>query len=106
MSTVTEAHYEMVASTDAGRTWSAPTTVARDTSVPEVHPNDPAKALRAGSTLPSAYQLATLPHGDPERQSERRISRASTGCRRRSPAAASSATTRAWRRTAREYGRS
>ncbi|MFE1829826.1 sialidase family protein [Streptomyces yangpuensis] len=53
LSTVTGAHYAMVTSTDAGRTWSAPTTVARDTSVPEVHPNDPTKQLRAASTLPS-----------------------------------------------------
>ncbi|MFF4103983.1 sialidase family protein [Streptomyces sp. NPDC001903] len=160
LSTVVEAHYAMVTSTDAGRTWSAPVTVAKDTSVPEVDPNDPAKPLRAASTLPSpavdpktgtlymayegsdfsggafdsvqlvrstdrgrtwgapelispkgvpafspsiavdergtvaltyydlrflkpgdtttlptAYQLATLPHGDPERRTERRISR-------------------------------
>ncbi|WP_051806518.1 sialidase family protein [Streptomyces sp. NRRL F-2747] len=53
LSTVVEAHYAMVTSTDAGETWSAPVTVAKDTSVPEVDPNDPAKALRAGSTLPS-----------------------------------------------------
>ncbi|MFB7420699.1 neuraminidase (sialidase) [Streptomyces sp. NPDC056121] len=53
LSTVAEAHYAMVTSTDAGRTWSAPVTVARDTSVPEVDPNDPAKLLRAAATLPS-----------------------------------------------------
>ncbi|WP_327136176.1 glycoside hydrolase (plasmid) [Streptomyces sp. NBC_01343] len=53
LSTVVEAHYAMVTSTDAGETWSAPVTVAEDTSVPEVDPNDPAKALRAASTLPS-----------------------------------------------------
>ncbi|MFH9800291.1 neuraminidase (sialidase) [Streptomyces virginiae] len=53
LATVVEAHYAMVTSTDAGRTWSAPVTVARDTSVPEVHPNDPTKLLRAGATLPS-----------------------------------------------------
>ncbi|MFD5120571.1 sialidase family protein [Streptomyces sp. NPDC058385] len=53
LSTVVEAHYATVTSTDAGRTWSAPVTVARDTSVPEVDPNDPSKLLRAGSTLPS-----------------------------------------------------
>ncbi|MFF2477094.1 neuraminidase (sialidase) [Streptomyces sp. NPDC058066] len=53
LSTVVEAHYAMVTSTDAGKTWSAPVTVARDTSVPEVDPNDPTKLLRAGSTLPS-----------------------------------------------------
>ncbi|TVZ84107.1 sialidase family protein [Streptomyces sp. BK340] len=53
LSTVTEAHYAVVTSTDGGRSWSAPTTVARDTSVPEVDPNDPAKTLRAASTLPS-----------------------------------------------------
>ncbi|MFI6148717.1 sialidase family protein [Streptomyces sp. NPDC051109] len=160
LSTVVEAHYAMVTSTDAGETWSAPVTVAKDTSVPEVDPNDPTKLLRAASTLPSpavdaktgtlymayegadfsggrfdsvqlvrstdggrtwgapelispkavpafspsiavdergtvaltyydlrflkpgdtttlptAYQLATLPHGDPKRRTERRISR-------------------------------
>ncbi|MFJ6367375.1 sialidase family protein [Streptomyces virginiae] len=53
LSTVVEARYEMVTSTDAGETWSAPVTVAEDTSVPEVDPNDPTKALRAASTLPS-----------------------------------------------------
>ncbi|MEV0991555.1 sialidase family protein [Streptomyces sp. NPDC049949] len=53
LSTVVEAHYAMVTSTDAGETWSAPVTVAEDTSVPEVDPNDPGKALRAASTLPS-----------------------------------------------------
>ncbi|MFC9675108.1 neuraminidase (sialidase) [Streptomyces sp. NPDC056949] len=53
LSTVVEAHYAMVTSTDAGKTWSAPVTVAQDTSVPEVDPNDPTKLLRAGSTLPS-----------------------------------------------------
>ncbi|MFD9825821.1 sialidase family protein, partial [Streptomyces violascens] len=40
-----------------GRTWSKPTTIATDTSVPEVHPNapaDPTKALRAGANLISA----------------------------------------------------
>ncbi|MGW2731628.1 sialidase family protein [Streptomyces sp. NPDC001494] len=160
LNTVTEAHYAMVTSTDAGKTWSAPVIVARDTSVPEVDPNDPDKPLRAAATLPSpavdpetgalymayegsdfsggkfdsvqlvrstdggrtwetpqlvspegvpafspsiavdergtvaltyydlrflkpgdtttlptAYQLVTLPHGDPERRTERRISR-------------------------------
>ncbi|RSS43752.1 exo-alpha-sialidase [Streptomyces sp. WAC07061] len=53
LSTVVEARYQVVTSTDAGETWSAPVTVARDTSVPEVDPNDPAKPLRAASTLPS-----------------------------------------------------
>ncbi|MGE7384290.1 sialidase family protein [Streptomyces sp. NPDC004126] len=53
LGTVAEAHYQVVTSTDAGETWSAPVTVARDTSVPEVDPNDPAKPLRAASTLPS-----------------------------------------------------
>ncbi|WP_432168634.1 hypothetical protein [Streptomyces sp. bgisy031] len=53
LSTVLEARYEVVTSTDAGETWSAPVTVARDTSVPEVDPNDPTKLLRAASTLPS-----------------------------------------------------
>ncbi|MET8446824.1 sialidase family protein [Streptomyces sp. NPDC005209] len=53
LTTVTDAHYAVVTSTDGGATWSAPVTVAKDTAVPEVHPNDPTKALRAGSTLPS-----------------------------------------------------
>ncbi|MFE2989240.1 neuraminidase (sialidase) [Streptomyces sp. NPDC059262] len=53
LSTVVEAHYAMVTSTDAGKTWSAPVTVARDTSVPEVDPNDPSKLLRSAATLPS-----------------------------------------------------
>lgn len=53
LSTVVEARYEVVTSTDAGETWSAPVTVARDTSVPEVDPNDPARSLRAAATLPS-----------------------------------------------------
>ncbi|MFF9155363.1 sialidase family protein [Streptomyces sp. NPDC014846] len=53
LSTVLEAHYAVVTSTDAGQTWSAPVTVARDTSVPEVDPNDPGKPLRAAATLPS-----------------------------------------------------
>ncbi|MEU3721316.1 sialidase family protein [Streptomyces sp. NPDC031705] len=52
LSTVAEARYEVVTSTDAGGTWSAPVTVARDTSVPEVDPNDPTKPLRAAATLP------------------------------------------------------
>ncbi|MER6121119.1 sialidase family protein [Streptomyces sp. NPDC001795] len=47
------AHYSVVKSTDGGSTWSAPTVVAQDTSVPEVDPNDPAKALRAGAGVPS-----------------------------------------------------
>ncbi|MFD8635921.1 sialidase family protein [Streptomyces sp. NPDC059533] len=53
LGTVVEARYEMVTSTDAGETWSAPVVVARDTSVPEVDPNDPAKPLRSAATLPS-----------------------------------------------------
>ncbi|MGW6687266.1 sialidase family protein [Streptomyces sp. NPDC054961] len=53
LTTVLEAHYAMVTSTDAGETWSAPVTVARDTSVPAVDPNDPTKLLRTGATLPS-----------------------------------------------------
>ncbi|MEU8843834.1 sialidase family protein [Streptomyces roseus] len=53
LSTVLEAHYAMVTSTDAGETWSTPVTVARDSAVPEVDPNDPTKLLRAASTLPS-----------------------------------------------------
>ena len=53
----TAANYEVVSSTDAGQTWSAPRAVARDTSVPEVDPNAPtdaSKALRAGAQVVSA----------------------------------------------------
>ncbi|MFD9727053.1 sialidase family protein [Streptomyces sp. NPDC059072] len=53
LSTVVEARYEVVTSTDAGETWSSPVVVARDSSVPEVDPNDPAKPLRSAATLPS-----------------------------------------------------
>ncbi|MET8771660.1 sialidase family protein [Streptomyces sp. NPDC004658] len=53
LSTVLEARYEMVTSTDAAKTWSRPVVVARDTAVPEVDPNDPDTLLRAASTLPS-----------------------------------------------------
>lgn len=53
LSTVVEAHYAVVTSTDAGETWSSPVTVARDSSVPEVDPNDPSKLLRSAATLPS-----------------------------------------------------
>ncbi|MFC4909297.1 sialidase family protein [Actinomadura gamaensis] len=53
----TDLHFAFVTSRDQGRTWSAPTKIANDTSVPEVHPNapnDPTKALRAGANLISA----------------------------------------------------
>jgi hypothetical protein len=56
-STVTDLHFAVVKSTDEGRTWSKPVTVAKDTSVAEVDPNAPtdsSKALRAGSGLPNA----------------------------------------------------
>lgn len=43
--------YSMVRSTDEGATWSAPTPVTPDSSVAEVDPNDPTKALRAGGGL-------------------------------------------------------
>ncbi|MFD9633200.1 sialidase family protein [Streptomyces violascens] len=55
--TATDLHFAVVRSHDQGRTWSKPTTIATDTSVPEVHPNapaDPTKALRAGANLISA----------------------------------------------------
>ncbi|WP_225835743.1 sialidase family protein [Streptomyces sp. NK08204] len=60
--TPTDLHFAMVRSTDQGRTWSKPVTIARDTAVGEVDPNapdDPAKALRAGGDLPS---VAIDPH--------------------------------------------
>ncbi|MEV4256677.1 sialidase family protein [Spirillospora sp. NPDC049652] len=50
----TDLHYAVVTSRDQGRTWSKPTTIAPDTSVPEVDPNapdDPGKALRGGANL-------------------------------------------------------
>jgi hypothetical protein len=52
--TLTDLHFAVVRSTDQGRTWSRPVTIAPDTSAPEVHPNapdDPQKALRAGAEL-------------------------------------------------------
>ncbi|MGW0883119.1 sialidase family protein [Streptomyces sp. NPDC002671] len=60
--TPTDLHFAMVKSTDQGRTWSKPVTVAKDTAVNEVDPNapdDPAKALRAGGDLPN---VAIDPH--------------------------------------------
>lgn len=53
----TDLHFAFVTSHDQGRTWSKPTTIASDTSVPEVDPNAPddaSKALRAGANLISA----------------------------------------------------
>src|SRR2546421_482527 len=44
--------FEVVRSTDAGRTWSQPTIVAQDTGVLDVDPNDPTKVLRTGAGLP------------------------------------------------------
>ncbi|MGW0765422.1 sialidase family protein [Streptomyces sp. NPDC002676] len=60
--TPTDLHFALVKSTDQGRTWSKPATVAKDTAVNEVDPNapdDPAKALRAGGDLPN---VAIDPH--------------------------------------------
>ncbi|MFF4962054.1 neuraminidase (sialidase) [Streptomyces sp. NPDC001222] len=54
--TPTDLHFAVVKSTDQGRTWSKPVTIAKDTSVPEVDPNAPtdaSKALRAGGDLPN-----------------------------------------------------
>ncbi|MFD9819819.1 sialidase family protein [Streptomyces violascens] len=51
--TATDLHFAVVRSHDQGRTWSKPTTIATDTSVPEVHPNapaDPTKALPRART--------------------------------------------------------
>jgi len=51
-----DAHYAFVTSTDEGRTWSAPTKIANDTSFFDSDPNapnDPTKALRTGSGLES-----------------------------------------------------
>jgi hypothetical protein len=45
--------YEMVRSTDGGRTWSRPVVVAPDTSVLDVNPNNPDQVLRTGTGLPS-----------------------------------------------------
>jgi hypothetical protein len=53
---VVDAHYGVVSSSDGGRTWSAPTRIAPDTSIGDVDPNapdDPTKALRTGSGLPN-----------------------------------------------------
>lgn len=52
--TLSDLHFAVVKSTDQGRTWSKPVTIAPDTSAPEVHPNapdDPQKALRGGAEL-------------------------------------------------------
>jgi hypothetical protein len=43
--------YEMVRSTDGGRTWSAPIVVANDTSVADIHPNT-GQLLRTGAGIP------------------------------------------------------
>ncbi|MFB7503773.1 neuraminidase (sialidase) [Streptomyces broussonetiae] len=54
--TPTDLHFAVVKSTDQGRTWSKPVTIAKDTSVPEVDPNAPTdatKSLRAGGDLPN-----------------------------------------------------
>ncbi|QDN75977.1 exo-alpha-sialidase [Streptomyces sp. S1A1-7] len=60
--TPTDLHFAVVKSTDQGRTWSKPVTVAKDTAVSEVDPNAPddaTKALRAGGDLPN---VAIDPH--------------------------------------------
>jgi hypothetical protein len=49
---VTFVRYEVVRSTDSGRTWGQPTVIAQDSSVLDVDPNDPAKTLRTGAGLP------------------------------------------------------
>jgi hypothetical protein len=46
-------HYSFVSSGDGGRTWSAPTKVASDTSFFDADPNDPTKVLRTGGAMPS-----------------------------------------------------
>ncbi|MFF7929084.1 neuraminidase (sialidase) [Streptomyces mirabilis] len=60
--TPTDLHFAMVKSTDQGRTWSKPVTIAKDTAAPEVDPNAPTdvtKSLRAGGDLPN---VAIDPH--------------------------------------------
>ncbi|MEV6949884.1 sialidase family protein, partial [Streptomyces sp. NPDC051172] len=60
--TPTDLHFAVVKSTDQGRTWSKPVTLAKDTAVAEVDPNAPgdtSKALRAGGDLPN---VAIDPH--------------------------------------------
>jgi hypothetical protein len=44
--------FEVVRSTDGGRTWSAPSVIAPDTGILDVDPNDPTKVLRTGAGLP------------------------------------------------------
>ncbi|NUP32727.1 MAG: exo-alpha-sialidase, partial [Streptomycetaceae bacterium] len=54
--TPTDLHFAVVKSTDQGRTWSKPVTIAKDTAAAEVDPNAPTdstKALRAGGDLPN-----------------------------------------------------
>ncbi|GAA4888501.1 sialidase family protein [Streptomyces coeruleoprunus] len=50
---VTDSRFAVVTSNDGGRTWSAPVTVAPETSAPEVHPNAPGTRLRAGAFVSS-----------------------------------------------------
>lgn len=60
--TPTDLHFAVVKSSDQGRTWSKPVTIAKDTAAPEVDPNAPSdttKALRAGGDLPN---VAVDPH--------------------------------------------
>ncbi|MER5543867.1 sialidase family protein [Streptomyces sp. NPDC002589] len=60
--TPTDLHFAVVKSSDQGRTWSKPVTIAKDTAAPEVDPNAPSdttKALRAGGDLPN---VAIDPH--------------------------------------------
>jgi len=54
--TPTDLHFAVVKSSDQGRTWSKPVTIAKDTAAPEVDPNAPTdatKTLRAGGDLPN-----------------------------------------------------
>lgn len=55
-SAATDVHYGVVTSTNQGRTWSAPTRIADDTSTFDIDPNtptDPAHLLRTGAGLPN-----------------------------------------------------
>jgi hypothetical protein len=49
---VSSAQFEVVRSRDGGRTWSAPSVIAADTSVPDVDPRNPDNVLRTGAGLP------------------------------------------------------
>nr|WSX53978.1 glycoside hydrolase [Streptomyces sp. NBC_00974] len=67
---------QLVQSTDGGRTWGTPDIAVDERGTVALTYYD-LRFLKPGdtTTLPTAYQLATLPHGNPQLRIERRISR-------------------------------